>query len=85
MELHFIHPRATSPSSLYEVAAIGARYLAEQLWYRGLVFLVGGLCEGFDTGESRLEGCRNILERYPGISTIDTPLSLDKSAGLRGA
>ena len=72
-EIDLHHPRATSPRSLYEVASIGANYLAEQLHGQGRVLVAGGLCEGFDNGESRLEGCRNILERYPGISVIHIP------------
>jgi signal transduction histidine kinase/AraC-like DNA-binding protein/ABC-type sugar transport system substrate-binding protein len=72
-EIDLHHPRATSPRSLYEVASIGANYLAEQLHGRGHVLVAGGLCEGFDTGESRLDGCRNVLERYPGISVIHIP------------
>ncbi|MGE5601904.1 MAG: ATP-binding protein [Nitrososphaerales archaeon] len=73
VELHFTHPRATSPSSLYEVAALGARHLAERLSYRGLVLLAGGLCEGFDRGESRLQACRDTLQPYGEISTIELP------------
>jgi signal transduction histidine kinase/ABC-type sugar transport system substrate-binding protein/AraC-like DNA-binding protein len=70
-DLH--HPRTTSPRSLYEVASIGARYLAERLGSQGRVLVVGGLCEGFDKGESRLDACRNVLQSYPGISLIHLP------------
>ena len=73
VELDLCHPRATSPSSLYEVAAIGAEHLAERMAYRGLVLIAGGLCEGFDRGESRLKACRDVLQRYPAITTVHLP------------
>lgn len=74
-EIDLHHPRATSPRSLYEVAAIGVNHLAEQLNGQGRVLVAGGLYEGFDKGESRLEACRNVLQRYPGISSIHLPAS----------
>lgn len=72
-EIALDHPRATSPRSLYDVAAIGASYLVDQLGGHGRVLIAGGLCEGFDKGESRLDGCRSVLERYPGISATYVP------------
>ncbi len=69
-EIALRHPRATSPRSLYEVAAIGANYLVERLGGQGRVLVAGGLYEGFDKGESRLEACRDVLQRYPGISAV---------------
>lgn len=73
VELRFTHPRAVSPASLYDVAAIGARYLAERIGYRGQVLLAGGLCEGFDRGESRLQGCHDVLQVYPEIAITHIP------------
>ena len=67
------HPRATSPRSLYEVAAIGANYLAARLAGRGRVLLIGGQGEGFDKGDSRLDGCRSAFARHPGISLLHLP------------
>ncbi len=72
-EIDLQHPRATSPRSLYDVADIGAAYLVKQLAGQGRVLVAGGLCEGFDKGESRLNGCRNVLERHPGISVVHVP------------
>ncbi len=70
-DLH--HPRATSPRSLYDVAAMGASYLVDQLGGHGRVLIAGGLCEGFEKGESRLDGCRSVFDRYPNIEAIHIP------------
>lgn len=72
-EIDLHHPRATSPRSLYEVAAMGAAYLASRLDERGHVLIVGGLHEGFEKGESRLQACRDVLRRYPAINLIHRP------------
>lgn len=72
-EIDLRHPWATSPRSLYEVAEIGAAYLVERLNGQGRVLLVGGMHEGFERGESRLDGCRNVLAALPNISLTHLP------------
>ena len=67
------HPHATSPRGLYEVASVGANYLATQLGGRRRILLVGGLDEGFAKGESRLDGCHSAFARHPGISLFHLP------------
>lgn len=72
-EIALRHPRATSPLGLFEVATIAADYLTLRLGGQGRVLVAGGLCEGFDKGESRLEGCRDAFQRHPGISPVHLP------------
>jgi signal transduction histidine kinase/AraC-like DNA-binding protein len=72
-EIDLHHPRATSPRSLYEVASIGANYLVERLGGRGRVLMVGGMNEGFDKGQSRLDACRNVLRCHPAVSLTHVP------------
>ncbi len=76
-EIDLRHPRAVSPSGLSEVAATGAAHLAERLGGQGCVLIAGGLCEGFDRGESRLDGCQSIFGRHPGISLVHLPAPWD--------
>ncbi len=87
-EIALCHPRATSPESLYEVAAIGADYLAKRMNGRGRVLLVGGIPEGFDTGKVRVDACRDVLGRAAAVhlTHIATPWTYAAACDtLRGA
>lgn len=68
------HRLFCSPTGLYEVGQIAAKYIAEKIGYHGRVLCVGGLLDlGEDKGISRLTGFRDQMHSYPGITVLHCP------------
>jgi signal transduction histidine kinase/ABC-type sugar transport system substrate-binding protein/AraC-like DNA-binding protein len=75
VETDFRHPLSVSPLGLYDAAQMAGNYLAEILNGKGRILLVGGVPSSprSDTGESRVQGFKDVLQNYPEISIEQLP------------
>jgi signal transduction histidine kinase/ABC-type sugar transport system substrate-binding protein/AraC-like DNA-binding protein len=55
-EIVLRHPRFTSRLGLYDAGLMLGRFAHERLAGRGTLLIVGGLVEGYDNGQSRIDG-----------------------------
>src|SRR5690242_19744704 len=69
------HPLFVSPRGLDQAACMAGEYFAGKLNGRGRVLAVGGLMdpEAEDDTATRLDGIRETLQKYPGISFFHIP------------
>ncbi len=67
------HPLVATPHGLREVGRMAARFLVDGIERRGRVLIVGGLMEGYDKGQSRLQGFHAISDAYPQIEVEHIP------------
>jgi signal transduction histidine kinase/AraC-like DNA-binding protein len=68
------HPRFCSLRSYYEIACLVGSFIAERLHGRGSVLALGGLMATHgEDGRSRLQGIRDRLSAFPGITLEHFP------------
>ncbi len=81
-ETEICHPLAVSPLGLHDAAYLAASHLAERLYGRGQVLVIGGMCQpGLpDDGRSRLEGIQAAFAHYPGIQFVHAGSTWNASA-----